>query len=74
MNILKQNECFSERSRIEKGVPQSSSLGPSLFNIDLIGFFYEYEESYMASYADDTTPYSCTRDTQAVIFEYKLTV
>ena len=50
---------------------QSSSLGPSLFNIDLIGLFYEYEESYIASYADDTTPYSCTRDTQTVIFEYK---
>ena len=28
---------------------------------------YECEESSIASYADDTTPYSCARDTQTVI-------
>ena len=52
------NECFGERSRIEHGVPQGSILGPLLFNIDLVGLFYEREESNIASYADDTTPYS----------------
>ena len=58
------NECFSERSRIEHGVPFSGSiLGPLLFNIDLIDLFYECEENNIASYADDTTPYSCARDT-----------
>ena len=65
------NECFSERSRIEHGVPQGSILGPLLFNIDLIDLFYECEESNIASYADDTTPYSCARDTQTVISELK---
>ena len=33
--------------------------------------FYECEESNIASYADDTTPYSCARDTQTVISEIK---
>ena len=33
--------------------------------------FYECEESNIASYADDTTPYSCARDTQTVISELK---
>ena len=63
------NECFSERSRIEHGKPQGSIVGPLLFNIDLIDLFYECEESNIASYADDTTPYSCPRDTQTVISE-----
>ena len=65
------NECFSERSRTEHGVPQGSKLGPLLFNIDLIDLFYECEESNIASYADDTTSYSCARDTQIVISELK---
>ena len=65
------NECFSERSRIEHGVPQGLILGPLLFNINLIDLFYECEESNIASYADDTTPYSCARDTQTVISELK---
>ena len=30
----KTNECFSERSRIEHGVPQDPILGPLLFNIN----------------------------------------
>ena len=50
-------------------MPQGSILGPLLFNIDLIDLFYECEESNIASYADDTTPYSCARDTQTVISE-----
>ena len=65
------NECFSERSRIEHVMPQGSILGPLLFNIDLIDLFYECEESSIASYSDDTTPYSCARDTQTVISELK---
>ena len=67
----KTKECFSERSRIEHGVPQGSMLGSLLFSIVLINLFYEYEESIVTSYTDDTTPYSCASDTQTVIFELK---
>ena len=52
-------------------MPQDLILGPLIFNIDLIHLFYEREESNIASYADDTTPYSCARDTQTVISELK---
>ena len=60
-------ECFSERSRIERGVSQGSILGPALFNIHLIDLFDECEGSNIASYADDGTSYSYASDTQAVI-------
>ena len=66
------NECFSERSRIEHGVPQQGSiLGSLLFNIDLVDLFYECEESNIGSYTDDTTPYSCARVTKTIISELK---
>ena len=60
---IKIKECFSERSKIEHDVPQVSVLGPFLFITDLIDLFYECEESDLASYADDTTPYSFASDT-----------
>ena len=52
-------------------MPQGLISGPLLFNIGLIDLFYECEESNIASYADETTPYSCARDTQNVISQLK---
>ena len=54
---IKINENFSDRTDIEFSVPQGSILGPILFNINMIDVFYE--DSNVASYADNTTPYSC---------------
>ena len=51
------------------GVPQGSVLGPLLFNIDMINLFYECEDSNVASYADDTTLYSCATDITSVALE-----
>ena len=59
---IKINDCFSFRHEIECGVPQGSILGPLLFNIDLIDLFI-CENEDVASYSDDTPPYTCARDT-----------
>ena len=64
---------FSDFSKVllgcQFGVPQDSVLGPLLFNIDMINLFYECEDSNVASYADDTTPYSCATDIPSVALE-----
>ena len=44
---------------IEFGKTHCSALGPFVFNIDMTDLFYECEDSDVASYGDDTTPYSC---------------
>ena len=44
-------------------------LGLLLFNIDLIDLLFECQDDNISSYADDTTPYSCTQDVSSVISE-----
>ena len=64
---------FSDFSKVllgpQFGVPQGSVLGPLLFNIDMINHFYECEDSNVASYADETTLYSCATDIPSVALE-----
>ena len=66
---LKINNSFSRRSSIEYGIPQRAVLGPLLFNINLTDLFYECENSNIANYADDTTPYACRENISVVISE-----
>ena len=66
---IKINECFSLRHEIEYCVPHGSILGPLLFNIDLTDLFFICENDDIASYANDTTTYTCARDTLTVISE-----
>ena len=65
----RRNNSYSRKSEIKYGVPQGLVLGLLLFNIDLIHLFLEREYDHIISYADDTTPYSCTQDISSVISE-----
>ena len=64
---IKINNSYSEKTLIKYGVPQGSILGPLLFNIGLIDLFFECDDTEIASYADDTTPYSCEKDILSVL-------
>ena len=44
-------------------------LGPLLFNIDVTDLFLKCKDYYIASYADDTTPYFYGQDISSVISE-----
>ena len=55
----------SKRFNILHGVAQGSILGRLLLNIELVDLFYQCEESDIASYADDATPYSCGSETHS---------
>ena len=70
---IKINDCFSLRNEIKYGVPEGSILGPLLFNNDLINVFFICENYDIVSYTDDTTPYTCARDTPTVISELQST-
>ena len=54
-------------------MPQGSILGPLLCNIDLIDLFFTWKNDYIASYADDTTPYTRAKDTPTAISELQST-
>ena len=53
------NSSFSCWAEILFGVPQGSILGPLLFNAYICDLFFEVSDLEYASFADDTTPYSC---------------
>ena len=52
------NSEYSSWEEIVFGVPQGSILGPLLFNIFLCDLFLIMEDTDIASYADDNTPYT----------------
>ena len=61
------NTKYSSREEILFGVPQGSILGPLLFNIFLCDVFFIMNETEIASYADDNTPYTSCQNIDNVI-------
>ena len=59
---VKINSSFSSYLDIFQGVPQGSILGPLLFNIFLCDLYLFVEEVDIISYADDNTPYMCSKN------------
>ena len=47
--------------KIENDVPQGSTLGPLLFNINTLDMFFEQKDVNFAAYADDNTSYFCDK-------------
>ena len=66
---VKVGNAYSSWIEIFHGIPQRSILGPLIFNIflcDLLGFL---KGVAVASYADDTTPYTANKTNDLVIKE-----
>ena len=61
------NTSYSSWQNVEIGVPQGSILGPLLFNVFICDLFYIMKDTEFASYADDNTPYTFSKDIDKLV-------
>ena len=67
--------AYSKWSKIRRGIPQGSILGPMLFNTFIYDIFMIIEQSDICNFADDNTLHSCgkslTEIKENLIFDTK---
>ena len=51
--------AYSKWSKIRRGIPKGSILGPLLFNVFINDIFMIIEQSDICNFADDNALYSC---------------
>ena len=56
---IKVGSSYSKWYEIKRGIPQSSTLGTSLFNEFINNLFFVKEKSDICNFADDKNIYSC---------------
>ena len=68
---VKTNDKYSSWSEILFGVPQSSTLGPLLFNSLICDMFYFLENFDIANCADDSNPYNADKNVEFVVNNFE---
>ena len=64
---IKVDSSFRDLLDILYGAPQSSEIGPLLFNINLCDLFLSEYSSEFSNFADNTTPYEFRKNYDQVI-------